>query len=156
MGHGFNYLVANSETAPATTLLDRYYCKKSQTEFVYGQANGAIAIYDGVKIDNDGQLIKIDTTLSASEPSAVGFAQVAVADNEHAWVAVKGGGSGKGIKANVAASITAGAKMTTTGTAGAIGAGGDLIQGLSTVTTTTDAAAVEIYMPIEPVTNAQD
>lgn len=128
--------------------------------WVYGQANGAISQYDVVKIDNDGQLIPLDNTVSGAEPTAVGVAQVAVADNEYAWVWIGEGGGTMfpDIKVNVLASTTADVKLYTSGTAGSINdVTGDLIQGL---TITEDdggsGSAVNCYSPCVLMTNGQD
>lgn len=151
--HGMN-------TAKATTdqrfgLLDEGQNKKGV--WVYGQAQGALDQYEAVKVDNDGQLIPLTSTVSGTEPTAVGFPQVAAADDEYVWVWVgEGGGDGEGIYGLVDDSITAGAAMTTTATAGVIGAGGDTISGLTTVDTTAGSGgphATELYSPLRLSTN---
>lgn len=127
--------------------------------WVYGQAQGAIAAYDAVKIDNDGQLIPLTTAISGSEPTAVGVAQVALADNEYGWVwAGEGGGSGSGIKVTVLASAAAGAKLYTTTTAGSLDdTATDLVQGLTILSTDGGSgSSIECYSPIRLVTNCQD
>ncbi len=125
----------------------------------YVQANGALTIYDAVKIDNDFQAVQLTTTVSGSEPTNVGIAQVAFSDNEYGFVFEgPGGGLGSGIKVNTLASAVADSKMYTTGTAGAIDdTATDLIQGLTIVTTNGGStAAVECYAACKLVTNAQD
>jgi hypothetical protein len=85
----------------------------------YVQANGAVAVYDAVKVDEDGQAAPITTTISGSEPTAVGIAQVALADNEYGFVfRGRGGGTGTGVKVNVLVSCAADVKLYTTATAG--------------------------------------
>lgn len=133
--------------------------RNSKGVWVYVQASGAVAQYSAVKIDNDGQAAELTTAISGTEPTAVGIAQVALADNEYGWVwAGEGGGSGKGIKVTVLADCAAGAKIYTTTTAGSVDdTATDLIQGLTTLTTDGGSgSAVEVYSPIRLVTNAQD
>lgn len=133
--------------------------QNTEGTWVYGQAQGAIAQYDAVKVDNDGQLIPLTTAVSASEPTAVGVAQVALADNEYGWVWVgEGGGSGSGIKVNVLASCAAGAKLYTTTTAGSLDdSATDLVQGLTILTADGGSgSAIECFSPIRLVTNCQD
>lgn len=125
----------------------------------YVQANGAISQYDAVKIDNDGQAFSITTTISGVEPTAVGIAQIAFADNDYGWVWIgEGGGSGRGIKVNVLADCAADVKLYTTATAGALDdTATDLIAGLTIVSTNGGStAAVECYSPIVLTTNCQD
>ena len=58
--------------------------------FVFVQANGAIAQYAFVTIANDGQAAELTTTTAGSNNLMIGVAQVALADNEYAWVWVGG------------------------------------------------------------------
>lgn len=128
-------------------------------KFVFVQANGAIDQYAAVKIDNDGQASMLTTAISGTEPTAVGVAQVAFADNEYGWVWVgEGGGSGKGIKVKVAASCATDVKLYTTATAGVLDdTATDLIQGLTIVSTDGGAgSAIECYSPCRLFTNCQD
>ena len=57
---------------------------------IYVLANGAITANAFVKIDDDYQVTEVTTAISGSEPTRVGCAQVALADNEYGWVAVNG------------------------------------------------------------------
>lgn len=152
---GFNYKVADA--TPKARLLDRYDHRDGT--FVYVQAGAAIAIYDAVKIDNDGQAVLLTTAVSGTEPTSVGVAQVALADNEYGWVWVKGGGSGKGIKVNALTLCATDVKLYTTATGGAIDdTATDLILGLTLCSTNAAGATVatECYSPIEICTNCQD
>lgn len=127
--------------------------------FVYGQANGALTVYDAAKVDDDGQLAALTTAISGAEPTAVGIAQVAFADNEYGWVwRGCGGGSGSGIKVNVLASCAADVKIYTTATAGALDdTATDLIQGLKLVSANGGStAAVECFAATLLCTNSQD
>lgn len=118
-------------------------------EFVFVQANGAIAQYAFVTIDKDGQAAEMTTTNAGSNNLMAGAAQVALADNEYGWVfvgGVRGGGTGKGIKGKVAASYVALANLNTTATAGvADDTSTTLIKNVVGVASTTPAAAVEIF-----------
>lgn len=150
-------------STPTATLLDRGTTK--QGTFVYAQAGEALARYAACKISSAGQATEFDTTESAAVPSMVGFPQVALANDEYGWFWVGEGGATaaaapeKVVYGLVADSVTAGAKMTTTATEGVIGAGGDVIQGLTTLTTTGAAGAphtVALHNPGVCMTNAQD
>lgn len=128
--------------------------------WVYVQANGAITQYDAVKIDHDFQIVPITTAISGSEPTDVGLAQVAFADNEYGWVFEgPGGGTGIGIKVRVLASCATDVKLyTNASTAGTLDdTAADLVQGLMiTATNGGSTAAVECYATCKMVTNAQD
>jgi hypothetical protein len=91
-------------------------------EFVFVQANGAIAQYAFVVIETDGQAAELTTTNAGSNGLLVGAAQVAFADNEYGWVWVgglRGGGVGSGIKGTILTGYVAGNNLNTTATAGA-------------------------------------
>lgn len=85
------------------------------TEWFYVQANGAIAQYDVVGIDETWQAAAITKALADAD-SLVGAAQVGFADNDYGWVANAGAGSN--FKINVLASCVADAALYTTATAG--------------------------------------
>lgn len=74
----------------------------SNTEWIYVQASGAIRQYDIVAIDEDFTARAV-TAAHAADAHLPGFAQVAFADDEYGWVALRG----SDIKANVAASCAA-------------------------------------------------
>lgn len=152
--HGINYLRADTDQKFA--LGDFAMTKDGM--FQYVQANGAIAVYDAVKVDDDGQAAALTTTISGAEPTAVGLAQVALADNEYGWVfRGMGGGSGKGIKANLAANCAADVKLYTTATAGVLDdTATDLIENVKAVAAVTSAAAAEVYAVGLMTTNCQD
>lgn len=94
----------------------------TEGEFVFVQANGAIAQYAWVTIAADGQSAELTTTTAGSNGLLIGVAQVAFADNEYGWVWVgglRGGGAGNGIKGKVLTGYVAGNNLFTTATAGA-------------------------------------
>jgi len=128
--------------------------------FQYVQANGAITAYDAVKVDNDGQANALTTAISGAEPTAVGAAQVAFADNEYGWVFRGfGGGSGKGIKINVLTLCATDVKLYTTATAGALDdTATDLVQNVMLVSTNAagGTVATEVYAFGMMTTNCQD
>ncbi|MEM9969521.1 MAG: hypothetical protein AAF762_00260 [Pseudomonadota bacterium] len=110
-------------------------------EFVYTQADGAIAATDVVIITEAGQADAIDTTNSASAiGTAVGVANVAFADNEYGWVQVRGATT-----ANVGTSSAAGDKLNSTGTAGRLDddgtSGAETVLGLYPTATAADNSA---------------
>jgi hypothetical protein len=117
-------------------------------EFVFVQADGAIAQYAFVKLSDDGQAVELTTTNAGSNSLSVGVAQVAAADNEYLWVWVgglDGGGVGTGIKGKCAASYAADANLNTTATAGvADDASTTLIKNVVGLTTLTGAGTVEL------------
>jgi len=118
-------------------------------DFVFVQADGAIAQYAFVKIAVDGQADELTTTNAGSNGLLVGVAQVAAADNEYLWVWIggpRGGGTGVGIKGKVAANYVAGNNLNTTATDGvADDASTTKIAYVVGVASTTPAAAVELY-----------
>lgn len=129
--------------------------------WVFVKASGTVAQYGAVKIDNDGTAAALTTTLSGSEPTMVGVAQLALVANDYAWVWVgEGGGTGFGIKVLVAASCATDVKLYTTATAGVLddaNSSVDLIQGLTIVTANGGTqAAVECFSPLRLATNCQD
>lgn len=117
-------------------------------DFVFVQANGAIAQYAFVTIAQDGQAAEMTTTTAGSNNLLVGVAQVGAADNEYLWVWIGGpmaGGTGKGIKGKVAAGYVALANLNTTATAGvADDASTTKIANVVGVASTTPAASVEL------------
>lgn len=117
-------------------------------EFIFVQADGAIAQYAFVRISDDGQADELTTTKAGSNNLQVGVAQVAAADNEYLWVwvgGVGGGGVGTGIKGKCAASYAADANLNTTATAGvADDASTTLIKNVVGLTTLTGAGTVEL------------
>lgn len=117
------------------------------TEWVYVQAGAAIDQYDCVLIDQDYQMQAITTTLATEADTSagdlIGFAQVAFADNELGWVAVKGAN----IQCNLSASCADHVLLYTTATAGTLddASAGVLINGVvsnATITASTNAEVV--------------
>lgn len=121
-------------------------------EWLFVQADGAIAQYGAVVISAAGQAASVTQTNDGTVLVAGGVAQVAAADNEYLWVWIGGtaaGGTGSGIKCKVAANCVAGAALYTTATTGVLDddatAPAVKFQNVVTVATTTPAAAVEVY-----------
>ncbi len=85
------------------------------SEYVYVQANGAIAQYDALGIDENYQAAPL-TKAMADDGWNISFAQIAFADNEYGWVAKKG----SNISCNVLASCAADAALYTSATAGSL------------------------------------
>jgi isopentenyl phosphate kinase len=85
------------------------------TEWVYVQASGAITQYDAVGIDEDYQAAAL-TKAIADDGHAIGFAQVAFADNDYGWVATRGSNISVRLAANCAADVA----LYTTATAGVL------------------------------------
>jgi hypothetical protein len=117
-------------------------------DYMFVQADGAVAQYAFVKISDDGQADELTTTNAGSNNLQVGVAQIAAADNEYLWVwvgGVGGGGVGTGIKGKCAASYAADANLNTTATDGvADDASTTLIKNVVGLTTLTGAGTVEL------------
>lgn len=75
-------------------------------EYIYVQASGAITQYDVVAIDEDYTARAVTSAL-AGAGHMPGFAQVAFADNEYGWVALRG----SNIKVRAASSCAADALL---------------------------------------------
>ena len=117
-------------------------------DYMFVQADGAVAQYAFVKISDDGQAAELTTTNAGSNNLQVGVAQIGAADNEYLWVwvgGVGGGGVGSGVKGKCAASYAADANLNTTATAGvADDASTTKIQNVVGLTTLTGAGTVEL------------
>lgn len=117
-------------------------------EYMFVQADGAVAQYAFVKISDDSQAAELTTTNAGSNNLQVGVAQIAAADNEYLWVwvgGVAGGGVGSGVRGKAAASYAADANLNTTATAGvADDASTTKIQNVVGLTTLTGAGTVEL------------
>jgi len=117
-------------------------------DYIFVQADGAVAQYAFVKISDDGQAAELTTTNAGANNLQVGVAQVAAADTEYLWVwvgGVGGGGVGSGIKGKAAASYAADANLNTTATAGvADDTSTTKIQNVVGLTTLTGAGTVEL------------
>lgn len=87
------------------------------TEWVYVQANGAIAQYDYVTIDEAFQAAS-GTKAAVDAGHEIAFAQTAFADNAYGWVATRG--QGISLKATVLANCAADVALYTSATAGAL------------------------------------
>lgn len=117
-------------------------------DFMFVQADGALAQYAFVKVSDDGQADELTTTNAGSNNLQVGVAQVAAADNEYLWVWIGGpgaGGVGSGIKGKVALNYAADNNLNTTATDGvADDASTTKIQNVVGLTTVTAASTVEL------------
>lgn len=121
-------------------------------QYVQCNSSTAVAVYDAVKVDDDFTIASLTTTISGSEPTAVGVAQIAFATSEYGWVLRMGKGT-----VNAAASCAQDVKLYTTGTAGVVDdSATDLISGLKIITTITSAAATPFYATEFMCTNNQD
>lgn len=94
-------------------LLNRH-CGVDGKEYVYIQANGAIAQYDVVAIDEAGQAAPVTKAL-ADDGYKIAIAQTAIADNEYGYVQVKGV-----VALNVLANCAADVALYTSATAGSL------------------------------------
>lgn len=105
------------------------------------------------KIQEDYQLLALDTTVSGSEPTDVGVPQVNIAAGtttpQYAWVFTGYGN----FRASVATTISAGAALTTTASAGVLGAGGDAVGAAAVGETSGGAAVITCFAPGKLATN---
>ena len=98
--------------------------------WLYGQADEAIAAGEWVHyVSADGGLTLMDSTESADQPGRIGVADGAIASGSYGWV-WHGEGTMECIVVNAVAAAT---QLTTTGTAGQAGTGGDAITGVQNV-----------------------
>lgn len=105
-------------TATPTTIehtLGEMHTGTDGTMWVYVQANGAIAQYDFVGIDENYQAACL-TDAMAGDGWIIGAAQVAFADNDYGWVAIKG----SNISGNVLVSCAADVALYGSATAGSL------------------------------------
>lgn len=110
--------------------------------WVYGQADEAITAGQAVFVtESDGGLTLADTTESGSTAKLVGIADTAIASGSYGWVWV-GEGTFEAIVTNA---VAAGTNLTTTGTGGTVGTGGDAINGLISV----DAGVTSTRVTVE-------
>ena len=152
-GHGVNYKAVFTDTDVALPAAVLQRGENKDGEFIFVQANGAIAQYNAVGVTGAGQAADLTTTTYAAS-AVIGFAQVAVADDEYFWLWVgKGGGTGSGIKGNVAASYAAYAPMNTTATDGVVDdAATKIIGGVVGVATDGGSGSVVELMAAGPIT----
>ena len=91
-------------------------------EWMFIQASGTVAQYDAVSITTAFVATSLVDSGAFTTTFQVGIAQTALATGEYGWVWVGGplgGGSGKGIKVNIASTgSTANTALYTTATAG--------------------------------------
>jgi len=114
--------------------------------FIFVVASAGIAQFAAVGVNGAGSAAELTTTTYATS-AAVGFAQVAVLSGEYFWLWVgKGGGTGSGIKGNVAASYAAGALINTTATAGLVDDAATKILGGVVGLTTAGGATVAVEL----------
>lgn len=100
-----------------------YYCKAAGT--------GGLAVGSYVALTQSATTglmtaTEEDTTTSGSDPRKGGIAIVAVAENAYGWILT---GPFDLVPVQVANGVSAGAALTTTATAGELGAGGDTVTG---------------------------
>lgn len=123
------------------------------TEWIYVQAGAAITQYDCVLINKSNQAVPITSTLatqaSGSSNHTVGFAQVAFADNDFGWVALKGAG----ISCRGVALASGDVRLFTTATAGVLGtsSAGVLINGVAFVTALVTGDTAEEIIASNPM-----
>ena len=141
-------------TETSTTPLFKVGIKTTDTEggvWQYVKAASAVALGAYVKISSDGLFTIAEgttTLLPSTEPSLVGCAQVAFADNEFGWVCRSGSHLGK-----FAASCVQNVKIYTTATAGVVDdTATTQILGLKLITTIVGAATVPAFATCEMVT----
>lgn len=114
------------------------------------KAGSAIAQYDLCTITDAAIPIAASatTTTIAGPPGMLGIAQVAIASGSYGWLwRGPGGGVGRGIKCNLAASCAADVLLFTTATPGVVDdapVDESVVSGLRSTATITTAAAAEV------------
>lgn len=93
-----------TDGAGAKFTLGQRVTGSDNTEWVYVQASGAITQYDVVAIDENFQAATATSALAGAGHLA-GFAQVAFADNDFGWVALRG--SNISVRANISCAADA-------------------------------------------------
>jgi hypothetical protein len=121
-------------------------------EYKYVKASAAIAQYAVVKIDDDGTAAELDTTTSGVEPTAVGVAQVAFAQDEYGWVVVSGNGTVQAISGGSAAADVAIYTTTTAGHVDDVSSNSDKILGLK-LTSAESGGVATFYAATRMTTN---
>jgi len=89
------------------------------TEFMYVHASAAVTQYDVVGIDEDFEAAPLSKDM-ADDGWTIGLSQVAAADNDFFWVALKGAGGTDGLQANVLTSCAADVALYTSATDGSL------------------------------------
>ncbi len=128
---------------------------KDNQEWMKVHAATVITQFDAVGIDENYEASAL-TKAMADDGWAVGFAQVAFADNDFGWVAIKG----SNINVRVAASCAADVSLYTTSTAGVLddtSASQTLITGIvmPTLNATASATNVEVNAAVNPLNQLQ-
>jgi len=111
-------------------------------KYMYVHASAAIAQYDAVGIDENFEAAPL-TKAMADDGWMVGFAQVALADNDFGWVASQGSDIGCNLLISCAADVA----LYTSATAGSLddaSTSQTKIDGVVAVTTITAATSAEI------------
>lgn len=111
--------------------------------FRYGKAGAALAKGDVCTFSNDGKYTASKTATPAAIPFGICIPQSDMTSGSYGWFFI-GGGT---FQANVAAGVIVGSVLTTTGTAGQLGAGGTKIGAVNTGATAGAAAVVNCYAP---------
>ena len=117
-------------------------------EYVYVQADGAVAATDFVILDDAWQADQLDTTNSAGKIGQLcGVSEGALADNEYGWIQIFGTCTG-----NVGTGTAEGDVVNSTGTAGRVDddatSGAETLEGVHvTATAASNAAVVTLSYP---------
>lgn len=124
--HGFRRDAV--DTTKKFTLMEEVVTKPNSSglyfgAYVYAQATEAINVGDSCILSVAGQASLADTTESGAVGNFVGVAQATLADDEYGWF-WRGCGVTEG---TVETGTTAGQVLTTTGTGGTLGTGGDRV-----------------------------
>lgn len=115
----------------------------SQGMYEFAQAAGVVGIAQAVIITSLGQAAEVTSTTSGATSKAIGvcLAAAGLADDEYGWF-WRGCGA---CEIDVATTIAADAALTTTATAGVLGAGGDVVQSLLTTESSGSGSITDCY-----------
>jgi len=113
--------------------------------WMYGQADEALTAGQFVFYTmSDGGLTLMDTTEAGATPKFIGVTDAVIASASYGWVWV---GQGE-YEAIVVNAVSANTQLTTTGTAGSAGTGGDTIAGLRNIDAGVTDTRVTVTCPI--------
>lgn len=124
--HGFKRDAV--DTVAKFTLMEEVVTKPNSSGIYYGayqyaQAGEAINVGDACVLTPLGQATMVDTTASGAVGNIIGIAQATLANDEYGWF-----WRGCGVtEATVETGTTSGLVLTTTGTDGTLGTGGDRV-----------------------------
>lgn len=136
-------------TSPQHALGRTFHGANGQ-KWIYIKANGTVAQYDCVSIDEAFGIDALTKAL-ADQKNGIGFAQIAFTVNQYGWVCVESGGIGAQV--NVLASCVQDVPLYTSATAGKLddaSASQTLISGVAITATVGGATTPAVFRATNP------